>query len=82
MKKAVLVQGGDWEGLFVDGKLIEEGHCINEGNERAVYFAELAHTYDFILRFMDLQHVTNDYDLKIQEFGSFPDTNLDDVELI
>lgn len=40
----------DYEALYVDGVLTEEGSPINEGMERIKYFLNLAHEFDFDLR--------------------------------
>ncbi len=37
-------QEGDWEGLFVNGKLIEEGHTIGEGDP-VRFWLTFAHEY-------------------------------------
>lgn len=29
MSKATFVYGEDWEGVYIDGKLLEDGHSIN-----------------------------------------------------
>ena len=37
---------GDWEGLFIDGELIDQGHTLGEGNS-ATYLLEKAEEYKF-----------------------------------
>lgn len=49
MSKAIILQGDDWEGLYVDGKLIEEGHTLNQGYSRIKYLSQLAKKYKFAL---------------------------------
>ena len=46
---AVLLIADDWEGLYVNGRLVEEGHTLNEGNSRIKYFTKLAKQYKFDL---------------------------------
>ena len=67
-----LIVADDWEGLYIDGKLKDEGHTLNEGEDRAIYFAKLAIKYDFELS--DLKHRDlYDEDKKhLNEYGNLP----------
>lgn len=41
MKNRIVIlntQSGDWSGLFIDGKLITEGHTIGEGSSIEFWF--------------------------------------------
>jgi hypothetical protein len=81
MKKAIVVKADDWEGLFIDGGLTEEGHTLNQGEERVTYFIELARTYEFTLEDIIFTSVTDDYyEGYLSDNGSFP-TELSEVEL-
>ena len=73
MNKAILLKSNDWEGLYVDGKLIDEGNIdeMNEGEERAVYFTKLAHNHKFELKDMKVAYLKKDDDEKTEEYGSF-----------
>lgn len=73
--KAVLIKSNDWEGLYVENKLVCEGHIdeMNEGQERALFFAEKADSNYFELKDMVVQYL-EDEDIKITENnGGFPD---------
>jgi len=75
--KAILLNSHDWEELYINGKLVDEGHCLNEGEERAIYFAKLAEKYDFNLIKMKCSCL-DDCDIKKTENdGNFPE-NIND----
>ncbi len=64
MKNLLLLQSDDWDGLFIDGKLVTEGHSIS--------------LYKFckILGIkVDFKEVDDEY---MYEMGSFPE-NLDEI---
>lgn len=80
MNKAILIQADDWEGLFINGCLVDEGHTLNEGEERAVYFSKLADEHYFQVKNMESGYVTDDYyDNKLSVHGSF-DADIKDVD--
>lgn len=49
MNKAIVLQFDDWECLYINEKLVDEGHTLNQGMERVIYFVELAQKHDFYL---------------------------------
>jgi hypothetical protein len=72
--KAILLrsQDGDWEGVFVDGKLIAEDHTIGEGNS-IKWWLDFSRKYDVVSEDLTV-HELNDADEKRLEFyGSLPD---------
>lgn len=73
MSKAILIQADDWEGLFIDGKLVKEGHTLNEGTSRVKYFNKLAKQYNF--RIDDLKEVYIDEcdEDRLYDIGCFPE---------
>lgn len=72
MNKAILLKADDWEGLFVNGELVEEGHTLNEGASRIKYFLDLADEYLFNLRDMKEIWVTEEDEEIINKTGGFP----------
>ena len=46
MKRALLVKADDWEGLWIDKEFVEQGHTIEEGYDRGIYFVGLAEKYN------------------------------------
>lgn len=63
----------DWEGLYINGQLVDEGHSIN----LRTVLKKLAKEYNFTFR----SHCASpELEDKIQQVGSLP-KNLDEVEL-
>ena len=77
MNKAILVQAGDWEGLFVNGKLVEEGHTLNEGYDRIKYFLKLSEQYNFDLNSL-IEFRVEEEDA-LHNCGSFPE-DINDIK--
>ena len=71
--RAIILKSEDWEGLYVDKVLIEEGHTIEEGNDRAIVFANLAKVYNFDLSEMKEVRADSDLEEMVQEQGNMPD---------
>lgn len=74
MNKAILLisEDGNWEGLFINGELVEEGHTLNEGYSRIKYFIELSKKYNFNLEEMKEEHVIEEDDNYLYDYGNFP----------
>ena len=72
MNKAILLISEDWEGLFINGKLIEEGHTLNEGLSRIKYFVGLAKKYNFDLAKMKEIELCEKDEQYLCDYGSFP----------
>lgn len=62
----------DWEGLFVNGKLIDEGNPINEGHERVLYFLDLAKELRFNLNDLKVHRVSEAQREYLERKGVFP----------
>lgn len=77
-KRAVILssQEGDWEGLFVDGKCIDQGHHLGGGNESKskLFMVEQAEKYNFKLNDIAYSDVTNEDEEMLQSGGWFPET--------
>lgn len=69
---AILIRSDDWEGLFVRGKLAEEGHTLNQGYNKVRYFQKLAKQYKFNLEEMQTGYVTESYERVLEDEGGFP----------
>lgn len=69
---AIILKSEDWEGLYVDKVLIEEGHTIEEGNDRAIVFANLAKVYNFDLSEMKEVWADSELEEMVQEQGNMP----------
>ena len=59
--RAVLVVADDWEGLYINDGLIDEGHTVNEGESRLKYFADAAKQYNFSIDDLEEMDVSEDY---------------------
>lgn len=75
--KAILLWSDDWEGLYVNGKLVDEGHTLNEGVSRTKYFVKLALLYNFVLEDMQEILICETDDINTKDSGSFP-KNIDE----
>lgn len=78
MNQAILIDSEDWEGLFVNGVLVKEGHTLNEGTSRVKYFLQLAKQFNFNLEDMIEGYVTEEYEDYLYECGCFH-KNINDV---
>ena len=49
MNEAVLLSTDDWEMLYINGKIVDEGHTLNEGESRIKYMLNLSNVHNFDL---------------------------------
>ena len=80
MNKAILVSSEDWEGLYINDKLVKEGHTLNEGTSRIKYFLQLSKEYNFDLETMKEVSLSEDDEIITQDVGSYPEDIEDFVE--
>jgi len=75
MNKAILVKSNDWEGLYIDGKLVCDGHIdnMNEGEERLTFFIKLADEYKFELKDIKVRDLEFNDIVNAEWNGYFPD---------
>lgn len=78
---AVVVTGDDWEGLYINGKLVEEAHNLEEGEERVLYFLSLQSKYEFNINELRFAYPSNEDIFKCEEDGGFP-VNVKDFKKI
>jgi hypothetical protein len=73
MSKAIILLAEDWEGLYVDGMLVSQGHSINEGESRIKYILRMSKIYGFDIA--GLREVfLSDADIAlVEEIGVFPE---------
>lgn len=64
-------QDGDWEGLFINGNLIDEGHTLGEGNA-GTYMLEKSEEYNFNAKDVENKCVTDEDDEYLKTYGCFP----------
>jgi hypothetical protein len=82
INELVVVRADDWEGLFVNGELVDEMHKLGEGigyDHVALYVKDRLEEYEPCI--LTVRWVTEDYyDNVLSQVGSFP-RNLSEVEL-
>ena len=81
MSKAIILSSCSdyWEGLFVDGKLVMEGHTLNEGYKRIPFLKKLGEEYGFSVNDIEEYSVTDEYDELLNDCGGFHQ-NIEDVQ--
>lgn len=77
MNKALLLIADDWEGLYVNGQLIEEGHTLNQGYSRTKYFIKLSNLHRFDLNDLEEDELTDEEDGILDAMGGFPEKLID-----
>lgn len=81
MNKAVVITADEWEGLFVNGKCEEEGHTLNQGQERILYFLEAGLKYNFDIKEVVFKTCTDEFtENYLNTHGNFPE-NIEEVEV-
>jgi hypothetical protein len=71
MKVIILTsQDGDWEGLFINGNLIDEGHTLGEGDR--AYLLEKSEEYGFTSKDIGGGEVNDEDNEYLMQFGGFP----------
>lgn len=69
MTKLHLIKSDDYEALYVNGKLYNEGNPLNEGNERVLYFINIANSYGININEIKFGYVDLE---KCTDYGEFP----------
>jgi hypothetical protein len=77
--KAILLKVEDWEGLYINGELVQEGHTLNEGTSRVKYFIKLAKKYNFKIEDMEELYCTEEDEESVMDWGNFP-KNIKDLK--
>ncbi len=77
MKATLLTtQDGDWEGLYIEYKLFEEGHKIaEEGPEK--FWLELSQLFDLRGNDLDIIELNYEDNKQIVSTGNFPPSLFD-----
>ena len=77
-KRAIVLSSDDWEGLFIDGKLVSEGHHLGEGRP-GNFWLDIGRKYDIDGSDLKEMEVTPEDDDELMDAGSFPRT-LDELK--
>lgn len=65
--KGILLSSDNWQGLFVEGKLINEYHNLDDPD------FWISVTNEYKLTGLTHHYVTEEDDDKLQEYGTFPE---------
>lgn len=80
MRKAVVVTTYDWEWLFVNWNLVKEGHSLNQGMERILYFKKAWEEYSFDIKELDFIELTEEEDAIMEDLWNFYSTIEENAE--
>lgn len=69
----IILKSDDWQGFFIDGVLIDEGHVLGEGNGLINFLQEKSKIYNFKLEDIQEFFTTEEDDKKLDCCGCFPD---------
>jgi len=70
-------QNGDWEGLFINGELISEGHELGDGD--ILFILKMAEEYSFKSSDVVIEEVNDEDDEWLSNNGNFPE-NLSELK--
>jgi len=74
MKKAIIIQADDWEGLFVDGYLVAEGHTLNDGESRIKVLVRFSKKYNFDIAEIEEFYIEEEDEEILEDLGCFPES--------
>ena len=69
-KRILILFADDWEGLYVDGKLIEEEHSLGESD--ILFLLKLSEELGFTSDDITLKNIIEDDERELVQVGSFP----------
>ncbi len=73
MKRVIVLntQSGDWQGLFLDGNLIDEGHHLGEGDS-FMYMLKLSEKHNFTSKDVRIYELNDEDEDYMCDSGNFP----------
>lgn len=72
MNDAILLKVDDWEGLYINNILVEEGHNLEQGYDRIEYFVRIQEQYNFDINELKVKWLEDDDEELISSTGGFP----------
>lgn len=69
--KVLILESDDWNGLYINGNLIDEGHTLGEGDS-ILYLLEKSEDYGFDSSDVKVKFIEDVDDEYLNKFGSFP----------
>ncbi|QQO97020.1 hypothetical protein Nekkels1_20 [Cellulophaga phage Nekkels_1] len=82
MKKQVIIlstDSGDWEGMYINGKLIDEGHTLGEGNNK-IYLLEQSEIHGFNSGDVEFKELTESDSENVANYGCMLDSISDYID--
>lgn len=73
MRRAILIQCDDWEGLFVDGILVDEDHKL----DNPLSWIKWTRAYDLHLGNFQMVICPEDLEQEVCSLGGFPNNSLE-----
>lgn len=71
MKVLILNTCDGYEAIYIDGKLIDEGETLGEGDSR-LYLLKMSENYGFDSSDVEEKYLTDIDDIFVNDKGSFP----------
>ncbi|MBT6051742.1 MAG: hypothetical protein HOG49_33480 [Candidatus Scalindua sp.] len=72
MQVLILTSGsGNWEGIYINGELHDEGHTLGDGDSR-LYLMKVAEGFNFKVKDITVDEVTDEDDSYLYKMGRFP----------
>lgn len=72
--RAIILKADDWEGLYIDDKLVCEGHHIEDGTNYVSFLQEMCNTYFLTINdFVEIR-VGEEIEGYLEEHGRFPES--------
>jgi hypothetical protein len=68
----LLAQEGDWEGLFINGELVQEGETFWEGTHPFIYILRIAEKYSLLSEDITVEYLSCEDDEYLTSVGRFP----------
>lgn len=66
-------QSGDWEALYIEGKLIDEGHTLGEGDSR-LFMLKQAELHGFKSSDVRVKELCDEDEEEVSCSGNLPNT--------
>jgi len=72
MKNVQIFIADDWEGIYINGLLIDEGHHLLWGSKGFLYMLKLAEEHKFTSENVEVVYLTNEQNEWLGDRGNFP----------
>lgn len=69
--KVIVINADDWTGLYIDGDLVDQGHCLGEG-ENFMYLLKLSEKYKFTSDDIKVHWICEEDNTNLVLFGQLP----------